>query len=935
MKNLKIFIATIFALSVSAAWADLTMPETSIEVCSETTGICSLTNDVCSPIIHFKLPKKWTRAYLMIAGSGIPFPKADKDGWSTIDLGSSKSNNASSFFINSTNQNDCNNKTCLTSKGANVAPRRPDQDGFTCKMLGNTKGVEVWIMEHPDPRKSGQIYMSPMKPIVKDFYVFLPQNSSWKSSIPKINEDGTDLDLNISDYCGWYYRRYIDEALPTSVLIHKDDDTSPYKEAIGMNGTWETNRSQPTPISIGEMFSRLGNPNQIFFVADEDQLENLPNSTVKGWRVDFPDITGNCSYYLAATIYDTDASLHPAFSCYMEGAGSTAEGCQAISGVAAQGVDKTTALTAINNCIGITPGIVESTLDPVTKKPKLSTKGKTCFIDDAYFNQLFNYTKGVNEKSCFDMPFTQTNDGKWEFDSDYFTSPGLDYPVQGGFYPVEASTDASILAADPNQTPISQARTKYDADGPVFWGPELRAISPTEQVPIIDIFCNGPGWSGGYNCNGLFADGTTTEKTIIQKLNLQTNSCVFGWSCGTPNYAPEEWPIFQHGTEKQIQSTSSDYVYRWRSETNSNSLNRGRNQHYCFESHANFRFKHGLKFSFRGDDDIWVFIDNKLAVDLGGTHLAAPGYVDLDKFMPNAEVGKNYDIDIFFCDRRTTMSNVRIKTNMYLEQKVGIEINPNSTDNNFYEICYKASGNGSCASTTVGEQRFCGTEIINAGIRITYYLTTDKTGTDPSQTIISEEDFLSVPRQLGGGIDVSDPTKPIVDIEVCKKYLQANKHYLFVKIGSDRRAMEIITGDPESEEISSSSSNKNSSASKESKSSSSVSKDSKSSSSTGKDSKSSSSSKNSKSNSSSSASDSESEDSTAPSFRVKMVAPFEFDIVLNEDLPALAKQYAVMDMNGQVLSVGELTSADTRVKVPTSGSYVVKVGLGFRRVNVK
>jgi len=42
-----------------------------------------------------------------------------------------------------------------------------------------------------------------------------------------------------------------------------------------------------------------------------------------------------------------------------------------------------------------------------------------------------------------------------------------------------------------------------------------------------------------------------------------------------------------------------------------------------------------------------------------------------------------------------------------------------------------------------------------------------------------------------------------------------------------------------------------------------------------------------------------------------------------------------MDMNGQVLSVGELTSADTRVKVPTSGSYVVKVGLGFRRVNVK
>ena len=72
-----------------------------------------------------------------------------------------------------------------------------------------------------------------------------------------------------------------------------------------------------------------------------------------------------------------------------------------------------------------------------------------------------------------------------------------------------------------------------------------------------------------------------------------------------------------------------------------------------------------------------------------------------------------------------------------------------------------------------------------------------------------------------------------------------------------------------------------------------------------------------------------------PSFRVKMTAPFEFEIVMDETLPSLAKRYAVMDMKGQVLSVGELSDKGARIKVPTSGSYVVKVGLGYRRVNVR
>ena len=72
----------------------------------------------------------------------------------------------------------------------------------------------------------------------------------------------------------------------------------------------------------------------------------------------------------------------------------------------------------------------------------------------------------------------------------------------------------------------------------------------------------------------------------------------------------------------------------------------------------------GERFNFTGDDDLWVFVNGKLAIDLGGVHGPMAGNVDMDAQANNLglEIGQVYDIDFFFAERHTTQSNFTITT---------------------------------------------------------------------------------------------------------------------------------------------------------------------------------------------------------------------------------------------------------------------------------
>jgi len=90
------------------------------------------------------------------------------------------------------------------------------------------------------------------------------------------------------------------------------------------------------------------------------------------------------------------------------------------------------------------------------------------------------------------------------------------------------------------------------------------------------------------------------------------------------------------------------------------------NHDFTAEIHFSFPYRGGEVFNFRGDDDVFVFINGHLAINLGGIHIAETGKADLDARAAEFGItpGNTYQMDVFYADRHCCDSTFHIETTL-------------------------------------------------------------------------------------------------------------------------------------------------------------------------------------------------------------------------------------------------------------------------------
>ncbi|MBN2717776.1 MAG: DUF4215 domain-containing protein [Deltaproteobacteria bacterium] len=169
----------------------------------------------------------------------------------------------------------------------------------------------------------------------------------------------------------------------------------------------------------------------------------------------------------------------------------------------------------------------------------------------------------------------------------------------------------------------------------------------------------------------------------------------------------------------------------------------GHNYGFTSELRYWFEYKGGESLQFLGDDDVWVFINNHLAVDIGGLHESQSAGITLDDTMGEAlglTKGKIYEVVLFHAERHTYASRYKLTLSGFTTIESTCEsicgdgiLASNETcddgvNNGSYGSCNKDCTRGPrCGDGTVQNPQ----EACDDGVNLTVYSTTGLPGCAP------------------------------------------------------------------------------------------------------------------------------------------------------------------------------------------------------------